>query len=308
MRIGVLSNPRSHGNRRGRGLAAADGLPREVVGAAPQGRDSLVEALRRFAREDVRLIAIDGGDGTVRDVLSAIDGAYGEAWPAIALLPSGKTNAVAGDLGSAGPGRRGLARLLAAQKAGTLGQRATERPALEVAWDGQRVRGFLFGAAAFAAGVRLANERLHPAGLHHGIAVAAAVAAMLRRAARGDGAAAAAGALAVDGRPVGGSRHFLVLASTLERLTPGLRPFWRAGEGPINWLDIAAPPVRPVRGLAWAALGRRRGWMARNGYAGGQAHRVELDLDGPFVIDGERFAPAGRIGISATRPLRFVRA
>lgn len=308
MRIGVLSNPRSHGNRRGRGLAAEVRRGADVVAAAPGDRDGLAEALDRFAQAGVGLIAIDGGDGTVRDVLSAVDAAYGDEWPDFALLPSGKTNAVAGDLGSAGSGRRGLARLVAAREAGTLGERATVRPALEVAWDGQRVRGFLFGAAAFAEGVRLANDRLHPAGLHHGLAVAAAIGGMLRRSGRGDGDATAEASLAVDGRPVDGARHFLILASTLRRLTPGLRPFWEQGEGPVRWLDVAAPPVRPVRGLAWAALGRRRGWMERNGYAGGRARRLELALDRPFVVDGESYAPAGTIAIAASRPIRFVRA
>ncbi|HUF56016.1 MAG TPA: diacylglycerol kinase family protein [Thermohalobaculum sp.] len=306
MRVGLISNPRSHGNRRSGGLAGAANVPPEVIAAAPRGREALAETLRQFADRDVRLIAVDGGDGTVRDVLSLLDGAYGHDWPAFALLPSGKTNAVAGDLGAAGRGRRGLDRLLGARQAGRL--RTTERPALEVAWSGGRVRGFLFGAAAFAEGVRLANERLHPAGLHHGLAVAAAIGGMLRRSMRGAGDAPAAEArLEVDGVAVGGERHFLILASTLERLTPGLRPFPKEGEGPVNWLDVAAPPVLPVRGLLWTALGQRRGWMARGGYAGGRARRLDIVLKGPFVIDGETYAADSPVTLAASRPIRFVR-
>lgn len=311
MRIGLISNPRSHANRGGRGLAGQPPSAPGLVSAAPRDHAELGEALGRFAGDGVQVLAIDGGDGTVREVLNQIDRAWPEAWPGFALLPSGKTNAIAADLGHFGPGARGLARLLAARNAGKLGEHWTERPALEVSWPGHCVRGFLFGAAAFSEGVRLANERLHPAGLYKGVAVLAALGGVLRRslARRGPSGAAPGerAELRVDGRRVNGERHFLVLASTLERLTPGLRPFRDRGEGPVNWLDVSAPPVRPIAGLALAALGRHLPWMERNGYASGRARLVQLELDEPFVIDGESYRAEGPLGISGTRPARFLR-
>src|SRR3546814_15016806 len=44
-------------------------------------------------------LVVDGGDGTVRDVISAAPAAFGDRMPRMAILPSGKTNALALDLG-----------------------------------------------------------------------------------------------------------------------------------------------------------------------------------------------------------------
>src|SRR3546814_8231468 len=58
-----------------------------------------LETLERFAAEGVDLLVVDGGDGTVRDVISAAPAAFGDRMPRMAILPSGKTNALALDLG-----------------------------------------------------------------------------------------------------------------------------------------------------------------------------------------------------------------
>src|SRR3546814_6394575 len=60
---------------------------------------ALNETLERFAAEGVDLLVVDGGDGTVRDVISAAPAAFGDRMPRMAILPSGKTNALALDLG-----------------------------------------------------------------------------------------------------------------------------------------------------------------------------------------------------------------
>ena len=44
-------------------------------------------------------LVVDGGDGTVRDVLTCGAGIFGESWPTLIVLPNGKTNALAADLG-----------------------------------------------------------------------------------------------------------------------------------------------------------------------------------------------------------------
>jgi diacylglycerol kinase (ATP) len=95
-RIGVVRNPKSHGNR-----VHPPGPPPEGVRLVePFGREALRSALEDFAREGLDLLVIDGGDGTVRDVISLLPHTFGEDLPLLAVLPSGKTNVLAIDLGT----------------------------------------------------------------------------------------------------------------------------------------------------------------------------------------------------------------
>jgi hypothetical protein len=113
--------------------------------------------------------------------------------------------------------------------------------------------------------------------------------------------------LEVDGHPARAGRHFLTLATTLDRMTLGIMPFWGGGAGPVRWLDVAAPPRRPVAALLPTLRGRPRRWMLEGGYASGRASRVAVDLARPFVLDGELFEPGrGGVELSADQTVGFV--
>src|SRR3546814_12209371 len=68
-------------------------------------------------------LVVDGGDGTVRDVISAAPAAFGDRMPRMAILPSGKTNALALDLGV--PLDWAVADVVEAAARGTFVRRAT---------------------------------------------------------------------------------------------------------------------------------------------------------------------------------------
>ncbi|WP_207477002.1 diacylglycerol kinase family protein [Arenibaculum pallidiluteum] len=312
MRIGVVSNPRSLRNRKG-GLAGHCAGNGDVPHAQPRTQQELAEALSDFRRREVGVIAVSGGDGTIREVLTALPQAYGESLPDLALLPAGRTNLLARALHGAGlgsgVGAEGLARLEQAARAGRLSR--VELPMLDVTWrDGsaRRLSGFLFGAAGFAAGTRLAYSHVHAAGINNGAAVAFSIAGMLAKVLFGsDRNALLAGEpleLSVDGGPVRGGSHFVTLATTLDRLMLGLRPFWGEGSGPLRWLDIAAPPRRLMAALLPVLRGRPRPWMAEAGYASGRADALDLDFAQPFVVDGELYDP-GAAGIRLTAERRI---
>ncbi len=315
MKIGLISNPRSRANRKNGGAAARVHAGTDILTAQPQDHDALVNDLTRFADAGVGLIAIDGGDGTVRDIASDIHLAYGAAWPLFALLPSGKTNVIAGQVGHFGPGYKGWKRLIAAREAGSLGALQRSCPALEISWP-DRVepvkRGFLLGSAAFSDGIRMANDSIHPMGIAKGLAVAMAIAGVLHRNLRGkaggEKGAGEAGTVLVDGVQINGARHFITMASTLERLTLGIRPFARRGEGDLNWLDISAPPQSMLRGIPMLMFGKHRNWMADAGYASGRAAVLDLQIEQAFTLDGELFEPHGHIRVSTSRPIGFLRA
>lgn len=297
-----------------RGGVAGQLDPREgALTAQPVDHDALEADLVRFAQAGVELIAIDGGDGTVRDVVSSIHHAYPDEWPVFALLPSGKTNVIAGHVGGFGTGMNGWRSLVEAQDVGRLTEFQKKCPALEVSWPGRSelmCRGFLFGCAAFTDGVKMANDSIHPMGIAKGLAVAIAIGGILRRAltkrSKHRNESGELGQVLVDGAQVNGDRHFLVLASTLNRLTMGIKPFWDEGRGDVHWLDISAPAKRLAIGGVMIALGKRQEWMVRDGYASGRAEGIDLKFKSPFVLDGETYDSHGHVRISASRPITFV--
>src|SRR5690606_19886232 len=114
----------------------------------PAAPGDLSGHLKRFASEGVDLVVIDGGDGTVREVLGALPAAYGQAWPVLAVLPSGKTNILALDLGA----KPGWGLEAALERAGRDKPVLATRTPIEVSWSGggrPLVRGFLVGLGAF---------------------------------------------------------------------------------------------------------------------------------------------------------------
>jgi hypothetical protein len=171
-------------------------------------------------------------------------------------------------------------------------------------------RGFLLGFAAFADGVAMANESIHSIGINKGLAVFMTIAGVLRRSLLGETKknkpAGEMGTVLVDDTASTIDQHFLVLVSTLNRLTLGLRPFWTTGTGPLNWLDIPAPPKRGVLGVLLMALGKRKSWMEGAGYASGRATTMDMHFEQPFVLDGEHYEPHGHIKVSTSQPIRFV--
>lgn len=301
-RLGVINNPRSFGNGRG-GLWPVAKPLRLSAYAEPRTLPELGETLAEYRREGVEVIAVGGGDGTLRDVLTALSAlAYA---PTLALLPSGRTNLAAVNLGLSGNAAEELARLAAAGRAGAL--HTVDLPVLDVVCADRRLRGFVFGAAAFAAGHRFATQ--HVQALGGALAAAAAIAWGIGGIVTGQGRDLLRGedaAVMCDGlsRPAG--RRFLVLATPLERLVLGMRPFWGEGEGAIRWLDIAAPPRRPAAALMPVLRGRPRPWMREAGYDSGRCHRLTVELSRPFILDGEAFPAVGAVTLSADARIRFV--
>lgn len=165
--VGVIYNPRSHRNM---GADFDCGLCPHVHIAQPRARAQLPEALAEFARRGINLLVINGGDGTVRDVLTCGQAIFGDDWPAIAVLPKGKTNALTVDLGV--PDDWSLQDAIDALDRGT---RMRRRPMVVTALGDDepsatlpRVAGFILGAGAFTTATRAGQSahRLREQGIH----------------------------------------------------------------------------------------------------------------------------------------------
>ncbi len=300
MSAGVIRNPRSHANR---GSQAPS--PGGALLAEPATPEALSQDLRDFAAQGVELVVIDGGDGTVREVLSALPGAYGGHTPLLAVLPNGKTNILALDLGA----RAGWSLEAALARAATPEARKT-RPPLEVSWTGggqPDLRGFVFGTGAFVRATRL-SKAVHRMGAYHSASVAltlaGAMGGVLFGGQRDEWRRGGDLSLRMDGGAARDGARFLMMATTLKRLPFGLQPFGPPREG-LKVLDVDAPPRRLALALPALLRGRDAPWLAASGYRRGRATDLVLSLDQEIIVDGEIY-PGGQITIREGQPLSFV--
>lgn len=300
-RIGVVRNPRSHGNR----IRPPGPPPEGVRLVEPVGREALKIALNDFARDGLDLLIIDGGDGTVRDVISLLPHTFGEDLPLLAVLPSGKTNVLAIDLGSPRDWRLEEA-LIAARRSEPV---IKSRPPLRISWaDGRPcLQGFFFGVGAPVKATSL-SQKVHKVGFFHNLAVAVtlftATAGALFGGARDEWREGVPARLALDGETQPGSERFAVLATALKRLPFGLKPFGEPREG-LKLLDVDAPPRRLLKALPIVLSGRSVLALENLGYRRRDPSVVSLAGGAPFVLDGEVFE-GGELTIGLGPLLRFL--
>ena len=306
--VGLIRNRRSHRN------GGADGRkepPAGVIMATPHKRSELPQILADFAAKRVDYIAIDGGDGTVRDVLTCGAGVFGDCWPMIIVLPNGKTNALAIDLGL--PAEWSLEQALEAVERGKVVRR---QPLVIAQRDNARaqVRGFALGGGVFNQVVAL-GQKSHKLGAFNsaviGLTAVWSVAQTIfgftdnqwRRGTRMELRTSDGATLPHRGGGPADER-FLLFVSTLQTFPAGLDPFREVShpmqvavlDNSRRSLLFRLPAI--FRGTASQAT-RDRGYHVFGDSV------VELDIADAFILDGEAF-PAGNYRLTAGPKLRFV--
>lgn len=307
--VGVIYNPRSHRNR---GQDLNLGVRANIFVAQPADTASLRDALARFAGRGIDYLVINGGDGTVRDVLTAGLPVFGEAWPDLAVLPKGKTNALNVDLGAPSGWTIG-----AAISAWPTARRIVRRPLRVEPLDREApaMLGFIFGAGAYTSGIR-AGQDAHRLGAFDSLAVGVTAAWGVLQALLGtDRNAWRRGvemqiALGPEGQAMPRSamgdparRHF-VLASTLERFPAGLKPFGDLRAG-LKLIVVDHPKRRLLLRMPAALTGHGPAWLEQWGLHRLTADPVDIAVADEIILDGEAF-PAGRYRLSSGPELRFL--
>ncbi len=309
----VLRNPRSHGNKGKERTSDTDPAASiDIETVEPGKREDTVTVLKEFVRDGVDLLVIDGGDGTVRDVLTAGQTAFADAWPVLAVLPRGKTNALSVDLGVPEP--CDLDAMIAAFRDGHLVSRrplVIERRDIEAS----RISGFIIGAGAFTTGVRAAQDA-HRLGAFGGLAVSATVAwavlQMIFGGARNVWRRGVAMELArmPDGRSLAHSdrvdttRRAMLLATTLRRMPAGLKPFGPERDG-LKIMVIDKPRRRVFASAPLIVAGRQPDWLKRLGFHQVDAPGFTMITADELILDGELY-PAGSYLVTQGSPLQFV--
>lgn len=295
-KLGVLINAHSGRNRAGtQALDALLAQHPDIPVQRPARAEATAPALAALSVQGVDLVAVCGGDGTVQQVLNVIlspASPFAQV-PTLAILPGGTTNMIAHDLNEAGRPATVLDTVLKHLAADTLSSRRTTRPVLQlIGGDAAGPHfGFFFGAAGIYDATLQNRDSVDKVGLRDGFGPGLRLLDVLLKIATGrDPFAAVRMGIAVDGKPYGEKPVVALLATTLDRLSLNLNPFWGQGDGRLR-LTMVFEGSRSLLRAIWLALrGRPHGLLVpANGYDSLRAQRYELAFDGGCVLDGETF-------------------
>ncbi|HTG63539.1 MAG TPA: acylglycerol kinase family protein [Sphingomicrobium sp.] len=317
-RIALLSNPKSTGN-----LAQ---LPRirafcaehpDIFHYEVERADQIGEAMRTIARISPAVLAINGGDGTVQAALTELyNGGHFEAGaPPVAVLPSGKTNLIALDLGAQGDPVESLKRLLDIASA-DLAPHLVARELISLSGGESGVTpviGMFLGGAGLADVMLYCRERIYPLGLPNSVShFITAVAVVLRQVfgLRASFLPPEPAPLSVSVRREGAitGRFAFLFVTTLEKLLLS-GEVGSHGQGPLKFVAVEQKPVSMLRAFAASLVGR----LGRTKLAGVHVEEAdEIAIEGEasqVILDGETFrAGVGKpILLKPAQPLSFVR-
>ena len=316
-RIALLSNPKSTGN-----LAQ---LPRvrafcadhpDIFHYEVEHADQIGEALRTISRVRPKLLVINGGDGTVQAALTELHngGHFGEATPPVAVLPSGKTNLIALDLGVEGDPIIALERLIELAKSDFSEHIvARELIALRCGLDETPVIGMFLGGAGLADAMLYCRQKIYPLGLPNGLShILTALALLTKLFLR-----LKASFLPPDPSPLSvqlqrheplSGRFTVLVVTTLEKLLLS-SDLSGSGTGRLKLLAVEEGPGSLVRAFVASLAGK----LARTKLQGVHFEETdEISIEGEsssVILDGETFqAELGRpIVLRPAQPLSFVR-
>jgi len=314
--VAILSNPKSTTNAAGMGsIRKVINESANIVHFELDGMETIDEALALFARANPAVLIVNGGDGTIGLVLQALlyRNPFGVI-PPIAFLPGGKTNMTAADLGSKGDPIKVLRRILAMAKRGEIPENLSKRNLIELdLGDGLEPRvGTFFGTAGIVKGIYWCRENAYAKGMPNSIAHIWS-AFKLISSAFGIGKdkemmisdpmkIVVPGSARIDGQ------YAAVLATTLDKLLLGLKPYGREGNGGLGFSAVESGPKNVFRALKGLATGRY-GRSFIQGVHTRRSDQVRIEGSDPVTLDGEMYTPlAGKpVLLRGDKSLTFVK-
>lgn len=297
--VALLSNPHSTGNR---SLLPAVrcycAKNPDIFHYEVEEIRQISRALEMIARVKPKVLVINGGDGTVQAALTELyhGGHFDGAPPPVAVLPNGKTNLIALDLGAEGSPLKALEDILALAQ-GDLRPHIVARELIMLSdgdSDNRPVIGMFLGGAGLADTILYCRNKIYPLGLPNGISHFLTVVAVFVSAIFGlkaDFLPPRSNAVRIsllrDGELYG--RFSVLVVTTLEKLLMGGKAVSGEPGGRLKLLAVDQRPAAMFR-VVWASL---IGLLGKKRFGGvhvseGDMIRIEGDHSS-VVLDGEVF-------------------
>jgi hypothetical protein len=320
--VALLSNPRSTGNRsllpRVRAFCAEH---KDIFHYEVERADQIGQALRTIALVKPQVLVINGGDGTVQAALTEIyhGGHFGDAPPPVAVLPNGKTNLIAHDLGATGDPIEALERVLDLVRTDMVPHIVSRELIALTGGTGEgearEVLGMFLGGAGLADTILYCRHKLYPMGLPnwaaHGLALfLGMVSVLVGRSSRLLPAKWAPITVSVMKSGEMKGRFAFVMVTTLERL---LLNGSVAGPGPragAMQLLVIERNLISILGALFAAVRGKLGIRRLHGVHLERGDEIRIEgHQSNVILDGETFeAGMGRpIVLRPTAPVPFLR-
>jgi diacylglycerol kinase family enzyme len=258
--IGIITNPHSRRNRRfpeqmrRMGYVLGENDAYELTNRV----EDVYAVAEKFKKSGIDILALNGGDGTNHVTLSTFIDVYEDApLPKVAFLRGGTMNTVSQAIGISGTPSRLLANLVEKYYTGQPFE-TTVRHMLRVTGDDVSRYGFIFGNGLVSNFLELYYGTGNPSPAVAGLLLAKGVAAspfgskmteqLFRR---------FRASLEFDDESWEEAEYIAVLASTIEQIGMGFRPFIRAGErrGHFHLLGIVSEPLGLISQLPRIRLG-----------------------------------------------------
>ncbi len=300
LRIGMLHNPLSGGNRKGlrQMCATIDAASCEILQREAQTPPDVSETLSDFVRRDINLIVINGGDGTVQAVLTVLFHQKPfEILPLLAVLPSaGTTSMIAGDVGLKGHRQKALERLFNWSRMPDHKVAIIQRPVLRVQIpnEAQPKYGMFFGAAGIYQATLYRFQHRHANDMRGELVAGAILAQFLIALVFKHYKLVSPVTITtrLNRNPAEQRRYYALLITTLERLFMGLRLFWGSESKPLHYFALGSRPRHFLRAV-WSIFRKRITPLLNttNGYTSHNVDEVHLELDSGFNLDGQLYHP-----------------
>ena len=308
--IGIVGNPHSRRNRRFPEQMRRLGyiLGRDDVYELTNRPEDVARVAEEFKKNDIDVLALNGGDGTNHVTLTSFIEVYGDTpLPKIAFLRGGTMNTISNSIGITGTPGKILLNIV--DKYYTkLPFDITERDMLKVTDDTGTRYGFLFGNGVVSNFLELYYETGHPTPM---------VAANLLG--RAVGSALVQGPLIrslvrpfraqidLDGDVWEEAEYSAVLASTIEQIGLGFRPFTRCEEqqGSFHVGAVTGTIMEVVSSLPAIRMGQR---VSDDIMMDRIAERVSFVTNGEIVytIDGDMHRAAKEVVVETGPRLEII--
>lgn len=314
--VAVLSNPESTINAAGMsGVRSVLRSASNVVHYELSTLDDIDEALALFGRANPSLLVINGGDGTVGQVLAAL--LYRNPFtvtPPIAILPGGQTNLAALDLGYRGRQEKVLKKLLRIVRNGKVTDRLVLKHLIELdLGDGTPPRvGTFFGGTSIVKGLMWCRRHGYRPGRSNQWAhfkVFLSLIPEFMGLKRSTGTLAPSSIyLKARGRADISGDFSMLIVSTLDRLIFRMKPFGTVGQGSLQY-SLIEPGGKSLRRALWGQLTGAFGRGKLEAVHVGRSDAVDIIPGGPVTLDGEIYdiEEGRKLSLKGNRSLTFVK-
>lgn len=276
------------------------------------------DALQTIARVNPQILVINGGDGTVQAALTELHHGkhFADTPPPVAVLPNGKTNLIALDLGADGDPIEALKRIMEIVRS-DLTDHIVSRELIALTGgdaNGRPVLGMFLGGAGLADSILYCRHKIYPLGLPNGFshiitAIAVVFSALFRIKARFLPPQAQPISVSVIHQGEIQGKFALLMVTTLERLllkTP--TNIGSTASGPLKLMMVEQKPLVLMRAALASALGKLDGAQLSGVHL---SHSNEIRIEGDrssVILDGELFEARTEhpIVLTPTLPVPFL--